>query len=330
MSNLNNRYSQTKKTQLRERAAQKELRDQRLRYTPKRAKLFSPAYFFTASGASRSASWNVQMISRAVRLGLDVQKAEKIFAKSAETWLFVADNRADLYQLASNPSLYGRNVECRLAVGSFATVADQRGRRLPWLDLYAAGPSPSAEVDRLGFVRPTACAAGCEVAPRLNADANVVAVPAQGDVPTLVFHPRNGRVVCFAQTERLFGQTVKEAARAWAALNGYSIPLDRVVVCRASFCNDRQPAEEFYADFALFNPELAIACGVAPERIRQIALAQTEQREQKSRIPQLYAELKEKNATKNFEAAAKYFADRSLDAKNELGFQEIIAGAARR
>ena len=320
MSNLNNRYSQTKKTQLLERAAQKELRKVRLGYLPRRAKsrYYTRSFTISPHGAQR--------ISRAASLGVDIQKAKQIFAAATENWLFVADAHADLYQLAVDPSLYGRNVECRLAVGSFEAVAGQRGRRLPWLDLYAAEPLPSAEVDRLGFVRPTACAAGCEVAPRPSADANVVAVPAQGDVPALVFHPQNGRVVCLAQTERLFGQTVKEAARAWAALNGRSIPLDRVVVSRASFFDGRQSATEFYADFALFNPELAIAWGVAPKSIRQIALDQAARREYNSRIPRLYAALKEENATENFETVAERL---RYDRYDQFGFQEII-GAARR
>ena len=86
-------------------------------------------------------------------------------------------------------------------------------------------------------------------------------------------------------------KTVRECARAWAEINGFSVPFDRVVVCPnrwlgffRRFLDVNFTANEFID----LNPELAVEWGLATEEELFPRLAEeARRREEASRIPQI-------------------------------------------
>ncbi|MBR2002656.1 MAG: hypothetical protein IKK39_07330 [Thermoguttaceae bacterium] len=199
-------------------------------------------------------------------------------------WVFIGDYHDDFYQLAADPRLYGYNIECELKVGNQTETTI-----LPWIDIYAGREESADDADG----QATNTASGFEGGNQPSGAAeSLIVVEAKDGAPKIVFAPAVDERhvnVCYPQTGRLFGKTVRECARAWAEINGFSVPLDRVVVCPnrvlgffRRFLDVRFTANEFID----LNPELAVEWGLATEGELFPRLAEeARRREEASRIP---------------------------------------------
>lgn len=197
-------------------------------------------------------------------------------------WVFIGDYHDDFYQLAADSRLYGYNIECELKVGNQTETTI-----LPWIDIYAGREESADDADG----QATKTASGFEGGNQPSGDAgSLIVVEAKDGAPKIVFKPAVDERhvnVCYPQTGRLFGKTVRECARAWAEINGFSVPLDRVVVCPnrwLGFLDVNFTANEFID----LNPELAVEWGLATEEELFPRLAEeARRREEASRIPQI-------------------------------------------
>ncbi|MBP3531021.1 MAG: hypothetical protein J6K25_07560 [Thermoguttaceae bacterium] len=200
-----------------------------------------------------------------------------------DDWIFISDYHADFYQLALDPEIYGYNVECEVWVGG-----PNGGTRLPWIDIYAGQEESDADADG----QATNTASGFEGGNQPSGAAeSLIVVETKDGAPKIVFDPAVDERqvnVCYPQTGRLFGKTVRECARAWAEIKGYSVPLERVVVCTANpFEDDEVDETTFFNEFVALNPELAVKWGFAPEDLFERRAEEARQREEASRIPQI-------------------------------------------
>ncbi len=201
-------------------------------------------------------------------------------------WVFIGDYHDDFYQLAADPRLYGYNIECELKVGNQTETTI-----LPWIDIYAGLDESEADLDG----QATKTASGFEGGNQPSGDADsLIVVEAKEGAPKIVFKPAVAETdanLCYAQTGGLRMKTIRECARAWAEVNGFSIPLDRVVVCTSrAFADDGASIDEatFFGEFIDLNPELAAEWGLATEAELFPRLAEeARRREEASRIPQI-------------------------------------------
>ena len=202
-------------------------------------------------------------------------------------WVFIGDYHDDFYQLAADPRLYGYNIECELKVGNQTETTI-----LPWIDIYAGLDESEADLDG----QATKTASGFEGGNQPSGDADsLIVVEAKDGAPKIVFKPAVAETdanLCYAQTGGLRMKTVRECARAWAEINGFSVPLDRVVVCPNRWLDGffrRFLDVHFTAnEFIDLNPELAVEWGLATEAELFPRLAEeARRREEASRIPQI-------------------------------------------
>ena len=222
-------------------------------------------------------------VSTARRREEEVKNRLKNRFRANDDWVFISDYHTDFYQLAVDPQIYGYNIECEVWVGNL-----KGGTRLPWIDIYAG----QEESDDDG--QATKTASGFEGGNQPSNDAgSLVVVEAKDGAPKIVFKPAIDERhvnVCYPQKGRLFGKKVRECARAWAKLNGYSIPLERVVVCTNRAFADDEAIDEaaFFGEFVKLNPELAVEWGLATEEeLFPRLAAEACRREEASRIPQI-------------------------------------------